>query len=67
MHTDSKSGSQIQRLPLFDWRAVVVRKLQTRTGQYLRSRFHVPPGHAEASASPRTWEIEEQAHAELQS
>ncbi len=66
MHTDNKTGSQIQRLPFFDSRAVVVRKLQTHTG-HLRSRFHVPPGHAGASASPRTSEIEEQAHADLQS
>ncbi len=50
MHTDSKTGSQIQGLPLFDWRAVVVRKPETRAGQYLLSRFPIPPGHADLAA-----------------
>jgi hypothetical protein len=51
MQPDSKTGSQIQGLPLFDWRAAVVHKPETRAGQYLRSRFPVPPGHADLIAA----------------
>ena len=31
--------------------SVVVRKPETRAGQYLRSRFPVPPGHADLIAA----------------
>ena len=51
MQTDSKTGSQLQGLPLFDWRAVVVRKPETRAGQYLYRRLPIPPGHADLIAA----------------
>jgi len=51
MHADSKTGGQIQGLPLFDWRAATIRKPETRAGQYLRSRFPIPPGHADLIAA----------------
>ena len=50
----SKLEANIQGLsglPLFDWRTVVVRKPATRAGQYLRSRFPVPAGHADLLAA----------------
>jgi hypothetical protein len=51
MRTDSKTGSQIQGLPIFDWRTVVVRKPETRAGQYLCRRFPIPPSHADLIAA----------------
>jgi hypothetical protein len=53
VHTHNKSGVHIQGLsglPLFDWRTVVVSKPATRAGQYLRSRFPMPAGHADLIA-----------------
>jgi len=43
MHTGSKTGGQIQGLPLFDWRAAVVRKPR-RAPASIR-RLPMPPGH----------------------
>jgi hypothetical protein len=51
MHTITKTGGQIQGLPLFDWRAVVVRKPETRAGQYLCRRLPIPSGHADLIAA----------------
>lgn len=54
MQTHSKSlrpNQELSGLPLFDWRCAVVRKPSTRAGQYLRSKFSVPPGHADLIAS----------------
>ena len=51
--THSKSDAHIQALsglPLFDWRAAIVRKPSTRAGRFLQSRFPVPPGHADLIA-----------------
>jgi hypothetical protein len=55
VNTHSKSDLKIQGLsgpPLLnDWRAVVVRKPETRAGRYICSRFPVPPGHADLIAA----------------
>jgi len=54
MNRDSKSASKLQGLsglPLFDWRAAVVCKPATRAGQYITTRFRVPPGHADLIAT----------------
>ena len=51
MRKNSKKDSQIQGLPLFDWRAAVVNKPATRAEQYLCRRLPIPPGHADLIAA----------------
>ena len=36
---------------LEDWRAVIVRKPETRAGRYIIARFPVPPGQADLIAA----------------
>lgn len=54
MQIHSKSHHPIQDLsglPLFDWRTAVVSKPATRAGQFLLSRYSLPPGHADLIAA----------------
>jgi len=51
MHTDTKSGSQIQGLPLFDWRAAIVHKPATRAGNLVARRYRVHPAFADLVAN----------------
>jgi hypothetical protein len=51
MHTDSKTGSQIQGLPLFDWRAAIVHKPATHAGNFVTRRYRVHPAFADLIAT----------------
>ena len=51
-HIKLDSGNpDLSALQLSDWRRVVVNRPATRAGQYLRSRFPIPPGHADLVAA----------------
>jgi hypothetical protein len=51
MRTDSKTDDQIQGLPLFDWRAVVVHKPATHAGNFVTRRYRVHPAFADLIAA----------------
>lgn len=51
-HSNPLHANQgLSGLPLFDWRNAVVRKPATKAGQYLLSRYSLPPGHADLIAA----------------
>jgi len=51
MHTDSKTGSQIQGLPLSNWRAAVVYKPATNAGNFVTRRYRVHPAFSDLIAT----------------